>query len=585
MSFDPLNVILAKEVADKLDGLKIFRALDPKIDPSFNDQVGLMRSQAFEIAAGGGNRSGKSVPCFVRAAAFARDIPVTSITGEAIQVRPDRFRGQPLTIWFIGLQENYIGQTLHRLLFRAGAFQMIRDKVTKEWRAFRPWDPEDMKRKGECKPAPPLIPASAIEDIAWKDRAKNVFDSVVLKNGTTIYAFSSTQEVKQGDPVHYIQIDENILKEGDYVEWQMRTLDYGGYLVWSAWPQEVPNEALISLWERADAEAQLVAEGQREFPRVEKFTFSTTGNPFIPRESLDRVLDGSMGLSDEQISARIHGIASYDSAKVYPGFSEEFHNAVQPIQGVDSVSDYLRTHGHMPGVDWTHELILDPGTIKPAVLFCAVPPQSLWDGPDMVYVVYDEIYESRLDAEQLARRVADKTPPGVRFYRGVIDNRAGRQTTMGLGVPVRILYQRAFESHGIRFTNSETATFIPGNDDFSSRRMTIATLLKPLSNGRPSLRIVASRCHSTMKQLKDNRMKQANGMVLDMPLESRHQKDDCRVCVEYWGSSSPKWIPQASRKVSSQEWVDNALDRFFDQMGIDRGSSRNSVHIGPGAAA
>lgn len=573
--------IIASEIRNRIDGLKLFRALDPKTNPEFNDQAGLMRCPSYEIAAGGGNRSGKSVPCFARAAAIARNMPITTTAGEVIHVRPERFGDAPLTMWFIGLQENHIGQTLYRLLFRAGAYQIIRDQHTREWRAFEPWNPDDYARRKECKPAPPLIPASEIEEIAWKSPSKHIFESVKLKNGTIMYAFASTADVKQGDPVHYIHIDEGIKNPSDYAEWQMRTLDYEGVIVWSAWPQEEPNEALTSLWNRAESEAEQVKLGMRDVPRVSQFTFSTTGNPFIPKLSLERVLDGSMGLTDEQVKARIHGIPSHESPFIYASFDRKFNSAITD-DPLDKVSEYLKAHGEIPGPDWTHELILDPGTLKPGVLFGAIPPPSLWDGNQPVLVIYDEIYTPRVAAPAMARLIRAKIPDGVTLNRIVIDNQMGRQIQPGMEKPVWKIYADAMEEAGITMADGDSLTCVPGNPDFASRRMQVEMFLKPQVTGRPTLRFVTSRCWNAVNQMATNRLKVINHVVIDKPQDN--QKDDLRVCVEYWCSSRPRWVPRAEIVRGKKDDPNEMVNRLRERMGVG-GSEKSgfSIHVGPGA--
>lgn len=572
-----LDRIIFDELAKLQDGLKLFRALDPEVDPSFNDQVGLMRCKSFEIAVGGGNRSGKSVPCFARDAAYARDTYITSITGEKIYIRPEKFRNKPVTMWFIGLQENYIGQTLYRILFEPGAFKVIRDKFTQELRAYRPWDEEDVARESECEPAPPLIPESEIESIAWKNKADCVFETVTLKNGAKLHAFASTAAAKEGDPVHYIHIDERINNSAHYTEWQARTLDYEGIIVWTAWPQDVANEAFEGVCERAETEAELVELGHRDYPRVSKFTFTVFGNPFIPKLSKERATDGSMGWDEATVQGRVYGNPSHVSIYIYPSFDEDYHSAIVDDPN-DAVSNWLKAHGGVPGRTWLHELILDPGVIKPGVLFGAVPPRDLWNSSEPVMVVYDEIYTPRIDAVELAKAVADKVPPGVQFHRGIIDMRSGRTTGYGYKTPTREVYAKQLELKGIRFWRTDSTHFVAGNDNFQARRMMVDNALKSRDDGRPLLRIVTERCPNTIAQMRRNKLKMVNGTVTDEPVD--REKNDLRACVEYWVSASPKWFPPPK---AAKEWQEDVIERRLREMGAGE-KKEVSFHIGPGVA-
>ena len=105
---------------------------------------------------------------------------------------------------------------------------------------------------------------------------------------------------------------------------------------------------------------------------------------------------------------------------------------------------HSRQNNWQPPSNWTRELILDPGTSKPAVLFVAIPPPTLGE----YYVVYDELYPGRADADQLAKMIKVKMQ-GYPFYRFIIDQRAGKQTPMGFKISIAENYARAFEENNI----------------------------------------------------------------------------------------------------------------------------------------
>jgi hypothetical protein len=63
----------------------------------------------------------------------------------------------------VGKNWMHVGLVIVPMLFRAGAFKIIRDPETNLWRAFDPTK-DDIKL---AKPAPPLIPPRMIKDMSW----------------------------------------------------------------------------------------------------------------------------------------------------------------------------------------------------------------------------------------------------------------------------------------------------------------------------------------------------------------------------------------------------------------------------------
>ena len=95
----------------------------------------------------------------------------------------------------IGRDWKHIGMVVYPMLFRAGAFKIIKDEKTDEWRAYNPV--KDAKRKDEARPAPPLIPPRMVEKTSWFKSASYI-QSATLTNGWTLYFFSSEGEPPTG---------------------------------------------------------------------------------------------------------------------------------------------------------------------------------------------------------------------------------------------------------------------------------------------------------------------------------------------------------------------------------------------------
>lgn len=569
--------VAAELARRKRDGLGMFRALSPDMKERFPDQVGLFSSTASEILIRGGNRSSKSMCSAALFASIARDKPIITWDGKVIETRRPWQKGRPLTMWIVGLQLNHIGQTIYRLLFKAGAYQIIKDQQSHEWRAYRPWDPADTARYDEVKPSFPLIPPSEIDQRGWGwyNKVSRQFEVCRLKNGTEIWAFASTSDVKQGDPVDAIWIDEAIQNPDHYAEWQMRITDRKGRIWWSSWPRK-GNPALVRLTERAAEQDQEVQKGLRQKANVKEFLFTFSGNPFIDDEEKQKVREG---LTEEELRARDLGEYDLDNMKIYPWFDASLHRAMGRIpEEDDRLGRIIRDNRGIPPSDWTHELILDPGSAKPAILFCAVPPHNLWDHGEPYFVPYKEIYRARMTADDLAKEVAEFANANlITFRRFIIDGQAARQTPMGFAGTVGDHYSKAFERARL-FSSHTGQYFQPGDPNFVSRTQVVERWLRHRDT-RPQLRIVVENCPQLVWQMLHNQKHMAENRVEEK--EARNQFNDVRVALEYWASRNPTYeiVRQAQRKVDTpydvyQRWV---RERF----GVRTPSP--AISFGPGA--
>lgn len=481
------------------------------------------------------HNSGKSTVASILFAAIATNRPVYDHEGKPIEVRWKHQRGRKLTMWCIGYGQQHIGQTLYRLLFRPGLFKIIRDEKSRQWRAFRPWDAADQKRKEETKPSPPLIPSRYIKpnSFAWENKGEKVFTKVEIIDPMSkeeiaeIYAFTSSGEVKAGDPVDVIWVDEAIKYPSHYAEWQARLIDRRGRIFWSSWP-EISNDALTKLTERAkDSEEK--GDG-----RVAEFVYSMSGNPHLESEAKQ---DAISGWSEEERQARDLGEYLTEHLRMYPMFDENIHSAicVDPTRDDDLSAILRKTNGEPPG-NWTRELILDPGTTNPAVLFCAVPPPELGH----YYVPYQEIYIPRLNAEQLAEKILQYSRNWY-FERFIIDPKAGAQTPMGFGKTIERNYSDAFAK--CKLTCAQTYSgFSWGSVDVAGRIGMVHKMLSTSRTGFPYLRIVTQRCPNLCKQLRQYNKQVQSGFVSEFKPAPR-QKIDLAVCLEYWASRDPEYIP------------------------------------------
>lgn len=565
------------------NGLAMFRAVSPDMDglpPTAPNQVAFMKCRAREMLANGGNRSGKTLCAAIRFAALALNRSVFTLDGEEIPMRRPHQKGRGLLMWVIGLQQDHIGQTIYPILFRPGAYKIIKDKQNGLFRAWQPWNPEDVERINETKPAPPLISPSDIDGkIAWDDYANRVFKQVTLKHdGTIIRAYPSSGEVKQGDKVDEIWIDERIKFPRHYPEWQMRTPDVQGNICWSAMTNG-DDPAMVKLIECAEEQQREINDGTRETATVVRFQWAFSGNPFILDTEKDRIQES---LSEDDLLQRDTGDLDVGASAIYPQFNKRVHTAIVDDPDIeDEVSRILRRNGGKPPASWTHEMILDPGTAKPGVLFCAVPPKNLWYKNCPYFIVYDEIYIRRADAHTLAKEIK-KRFVGIIPERFIIDGQAARQKPMGFAKTVGHNYSDVFKTFGIE-CNQTGPWFIAGDPDFSARSKIVSEWMVVMDNRLPRLRIVTDRCRNLVWQLQHNQLHTESTVYGRMATdkEAKGQRDDIRVCLEYWASRNPTFIPP-----SQMESGTNVLEQFNDWKSGFFGRNqpdRKSAHFGPGA--
>lgn len=569
--------LAAAELQNRLlDGLAMIRVTET--------QAEVLRDQCGKILLVGSNRAMKSVTAVVRMASIARDKPVTTMSGEKIFCRRPDQRGRPLRIWIIGDYAKHIGQTLHRLLFEDRVFEMVKDKDTGVWRSWNPvlhpsdWDIPSSERKF----APPMIPQSEIEgNIIYENAGKKEWTACKLKNGTELYAYASSGEVKQGEAVDEIWIDEQLVFDRYFSEYAARLQDRNGRLFWSTIHRD-ESSAFQLFEERAELQAREVESGERKPEEVTArlHRLTVADNPFIPEEAKKEFAESTMGERDYKV--RVLGIGSRDSILIYPEYSPHFHVVDYENEGLnDAVTEAMRKNNWRPPQDWTRELILDPGTEKPGILFGAVPPPEMWDHGEPYYIVYDEIFVRKQDAYQLAKRVREKEG-GFTFERFIIDGQAARQKPMGFSHTIGAQYSRAFESEGLRSRQTGHA-FIPGDPDFVQRSGRVRSALRVRPCSRPQLRIVGHQCPELVIQMKRNvRKTDREGNPLEAELEN--QINDLRVCVEYWLSRHPQYVePPVSDKLlfdpGYQQYL--AKKKFHEQFHKQAPSSEDrSVNVG-----
>ncbi len=494
-----LGDVGAERTRRRKDALRLY---EPMVE-----QEAFHQSLATERLLRGGNRGGKSVAGYIEDARCALGLDPHN------KFPIDR----PLRIWLICYNEGQIGRTAYRLLFCRGAFDIIRDLKTGEWRSYQPWDPEDVAREQEVKPAPPLIPPrfAPPESFAWKDKGRRIFNVCRLKfppghpmDGTEIHAFPSGGEPPSGDPVDLIHIDEDLVYARHVAEYQSRLSDTKGRLIWTARPH-MRNDALIRMSVRAEEQAD------RAQPDVEEFRLTYSSNPFIDSDEKRKRLEG---WSEEERRARDAGEFLFDTVLMYPSFHMDVHG-IPAKHGRTKLDEMLADRQVPPNA--TRYMVVDPGHTVCAVLFAFVPPPGYGD----VVVAYDELYLKQCDAAKFARAVEPKVA-GHQFHAFIIDDHGSRVTQLGSGLTVRQQYSDELRARRIasRITGHG---FLKGSDDVPARSAEVRRWLARRPDGTTRFRFFRDTMPNLVSEFRNYRKRIGVDETQDKPVPGKDHLCDC----------------------------------------------------------
>jgi hypothetical protein len=533
------------------------------------EPMGLQRefhkSKAYYRLLFGGVRAGKSV------SAFAETARVATGSDPYGKYPTDR----PLTIWLFGWGEGHIGRNIHRLLFRAGAYQMIPDEKTGEWRAYRPWT--DYERRTECKPAPPFIPPRYLQGpdagISYKKRGARVFEVARLyfkpnhpMNGTELWAFTSGGEHPQGVPVDFVHIDEDIKDDQLLDELISRLPDLGGRLIWSAF-SHCQCDALQNLLDMAESDAE---EGKHD---VESFLLTFSGNPYIGDEDKRRTRK-LWAMDADVLAARDMGVRDINEVRMYPSFNVNTHGC--PKQKTDPaatpIDKYISEHGECPP-ESTRFMIVDPAHTKCGVLGLAVPPKHYGDH----VVVEWELLIKQCTAKIFAKAVEPKLI--AKKYRAfIMDEQYGRQTQSG-GQTVKLQYAEALAD--LKLTSEITgSSFLPGSSDTTARAQSVRKMLEIRDDGTTKLRVITDSCTKLCSSIPKYKKRVTRDETEDRPIPNQ-KWSDLPNCLEYAAHYRglgwyPLLEPKKPKKQDPFEYY-----RQWRKKKRRPGSGGGSINIGP----
>ena len=413
----------------------------------------------------GGNRSGKSLCTFVEDAWAATGThPVEG-----------KYRKEGGNLVVIGQNWKHIGLVVVPYLFRAGAFKIIRDKATGQWRAYDPV--ADAERAKEAKPAPPLIPPRMIKSFSWVLKSAGYLNSCELVNGWTIYCFSSEGDPPQGFQADRVHIDEDLNNEAWVPEMQARLADRKGLFNWSAMPHS-KNEALIGLNERAEK-----AEEQGDTKDIKRFVLRFLDNPHIDSDEKRKAVERWSAIGDDVLRQRSEGEFITDSILVYPNWNPSVHGFIR--EGLPN--------GQIPA-DWCRYAVIDPGHAITAVLFGAVPPD------EKMILLYDELYIRNCNAIVFGQEFAKKAK-GQQFHAFLIDAHGARLTDIGSGRSPQEQYSEQLAALNVR-SRVTGHSFIPGSDDILSGLQSVRNMMHIRPCGSPRLRYLRGSMPNLEREMK-----------------------------------------------------------------------------------
>ena len=477
-------------------------------------------------------------------------------------------------LMLLGYGWNHVGRVFYPMLFLPGAFRIIRDLKTGQWRAFRPWTEEDREREGEAEDAPPLIPPRLYDpkDIAWEAKGQNQFVRVKLKTGWEVWAFSSESDPRtaQGFRVNRIHVDEDLSDERWIGELTSRKAQDKGVLHWTAVPHS-KNESMLRLVEFAEKEKD------EKNPKCVMFRLPFLANKHIDEEAKKTALAEWANEGEDVLRMRSEGEFTYDTVQMYPSFSVAVHGFKRSELPNREVPK-----------DWTRFAAIDPGHQVLGVLFGAIPPTN-----DMV-LAYDELYLQQCDAEKFGDEMLKKTS-GYSFYAFIIDAHGARLRDIGGGVNVWDQYQHALAKRRVSCELSGHS-FSAGCDVIPTRAeaMRLSLRIDP-KTGKPKFRILVDddpelpgkmtpAIPHFVRTMKRYRKKQdAQGRVMDEP-NTRGDVHMAQVGEYLISFPGLEYVPPKPLPEAAKDW--EAIKKQHDQFlnGRRKLESPQVVHFGPASS-
>lgn len=488
-----LKAYLIEKLKRRIDGLKLYRAMPL--------QAAFHTSGAKEKLIRGSNRSGKTTAAAVE---FAR-----AVTG-----LDERYPKEHGIAYLVGKDGKEVANVMYKLLFRAGAFKIIRDEVTGEWRSYNPSSVGDLLRIKEARLSPPLIPPRLIKSIAWENKKANLPTVIILHNNWEIHCFSSNAKPPHGTQIDLAWFDEEILDPDWYPEVSARLVDRNGKFLWSATPQ-AGTAQLYELHERADHQLRLPQQDRT----IEEFVALLADNQHLTGKQKEEFAGK---LSPEEVMVRIHGEFASHGMRVFPEFSEKTHEC--PFIDIPH--------------DWTRYVAIDPGRQICGVLFAAIPPGGRDDS--VCLYIYDELYIAQCSAEIFGQKMRQKCA-GQSIEAFIIDHQMSRMTETGSGRTIEDQYAEALQRNGVTCHRTGCGFTWGVADPVGG----VEAVRQYIQSNR--LRVLADRCPNFKWEMKRYWYERdRDGRVTDKPRD-RGPVHLC-ACIRYIVQDEPKYVPHKAGK-------------------------------------
>jgi hypothetical protein len=506
-------------------------------------QLEFHTSRARERVFMAANQQGKTTTCCVEyALAFCGRHP-----------RLPKNNGRAFLVAYDGKE---VAEVMYHKLFRPGAFSIIRDHATGEWRTYKPWvEPE---REHEAVPAPPLIPERFIKGgyggIAWENKKANQPALVTGKTGWEFRFLTSKTVPPHGVQLDLVGFDEEIERNDWYSEMMARLIIRNGIFMWSVTPQ-VGTPQLYTLFEQAQ---QMEEE---ENPRVEFFSMIYDDNPYIKESS--RADFKAQITNDAEYQARILGIPIILGLRVFPEFDVRKQYMAVPLREVPP--------------HWTRYAFIDPGHQVCAVMFVAVPPSQEMDDQDFIYI-YDELYLRNCTAKMLAEEMAKKCRT-QEFQDFIIDFQGARVRSAGSGRSIESYYIEEFTKMKVASKLSGSA-FTKGGSDVKAGVEAARRLMDVRDNGKvrnTKIRYFPDVCRNFDWEIKRwNNKRDPDGNVTDDPVD--RGRVHLMACLRYLALYDPKYVRSEVRRGNL------SYRRFVERFALKEKLTRTHINLGPGDA-
>lgn len=500
--------IIAEYAARTKEALHIYRPLP--------EAEAFHKSPAKRRLALGSNRAAKTMSAAIEC---ARAVCACDPYGKSPE-RDGRFVA-------VGFHGDHIGQIMWRKLSYPGAFQMVPDEITGEWRSVRPdpanpllLDPIDLARTHLWKPAAPLIPPRMIAEIGWEKKNENIPRMVYLTTGWELRFCSSKASADRGSDINALWLDEEIENRDWWNEGCRGLVDRRGWAVWSATPQSATDQ-LFALHDSAQDATD---------PDLVEFKFTIDNNPYILPEAKAQFYKDLVVQGPDEVAVRYYGEFAAAGLRVYPEF--------QP----------LTVHGCDPREipdEWTRFMSVDPGFQVCAIVFAAMPP----DGSEVH--VFSEAYIRDCTPEKFADAVSLRMGR-VQYEAFIIDDCGSRARLANTGGTIADAYWAALKSRDIR---ARQAGFVTGSSDTSGRTADLKEWMKVGDDGRAKLQIHRGQCPNLEREIK--RESYRKDSADKRKLKKSHMSD----AIEYLAAFKPRYR-KPERLSQSAYYVRLVNDKF-----------------------